>query len=180
MFRFTRKPSSGNHSQYLAKITHLVQCGYLELVQDVSVMAAYCDLWGIWTVHCVRVYCIPCSISWSRREQSYNSIKNSLHAILALCPNSSAPHCYVGCSYLLRNCASLMMYFVITFELCRFVLFMQCFPFCVWITRAEKESISKPRKYHLTQLKPVTRVKWEAELNNITCHTSQLPKKITA
>ena len=23
MFRFTRKPSSGNHSQYLAKITHL-------------------------------------------------------------------------------------------------------------------------------------------------------------
>jgi hypothetical protein len=45
MFRFTRKPSSGNHSQCLAKITHLVQCGYVELVQDVvSVTAAYCDL----------------------------------------------------------------------------------------------------------------------------------------
>ena len=45
MFRFTRKPPSGNHSQYLAKITHLVQCGYIELVQDVvSVMAAYYDL----------------------------------------------------------------------------------------------------------------------------------------
>ena len=45
MFRFTRKPSSGSHSQYLAKITHLVQSGYVELVQDiVSVMAAYCDL----------------------------------------------------------------------------------------------------------------------------------------
>jgi len=45
MFRFTRKPSSGCHSQYLAKITHLVQCGYIELVQDVvSVMAAYYDL----------------------------------------------------------------------------------------------------------------------------------------
>ena len=42
MFRFTRKPSSGRHSQYLAKTTHLVQCGYVELVQDViSVMAAY-------------------------------------------------------------------------------------------------------------------------------------------
>ena len=45
MFRFTRKPSSGSHSQYLAKITRLVQCGYVELVQDlVSIMAAYYDL----------------------------------------------------------------------------------------------------------------------------------------
>jgi len=35
MFRFTGKPSSGSHSQYLAKITHLAQCGYVELVQDV-------------------------------------------------------------------------------------------------------------------------------------------------
>jgi len=42
MFGFTRKPSSGSHNQYLAKITHLVQCGYIGLVQDVvSVMAAY-------------------------------------------------------------------------------------------------------------------------------------------
>jgi len=45
MFRFIWKPSSGSLSQYLAKITHLVQSGYVELVQDViSVMAAYCDL----------------------------------------------------------------------------------------------------------------------------------------
>jgi len=44
MLQFTRKLSSGSHSQYLAKITHLVQCGYVELVQDVSVMAAYYDL----------------------------------------------------------------------------------------------------------------------------------------
>jgi len=35
MFQFTRKPSSGSHSQYLAKIRHLVQRGYVELVQDV-------------------------------------------------------------------------------------------------------------------------------------------------
>jgi len=42
MFQFTRKPSPGSHSQYLAKITHLVQSGYVELVQDIiSVMAAY-------------------------------------------------------------------------------------------------------------------------------------------
>jgi hypothetical protein len=42
MFQFTRKPSSGSHRQYSAKTTHLVQCGYTELVQDiVSVMAAY-------------------------------------------------------------------------------------------------------------------------------------------
>jgi len=55
MFRFTRKPSSGNHSQYLAKITHLVQSGYVELVQDVvSVMAAYCDLWGV----CAQYTCL--------------------------------------------------------------------------------------------------------------------------
>ena len=52
MFRFTRKPSSGSHSQYLAKITRLVQCGYVELVQDlVSIMAAYYDLWGVCAVH---------------------------------------------------------------------------------------------------------------------------------
>ena len=44
MSRFTRKPSSRSHSQYLAKITYLVQSGYVDLVQDVSVMAAYCDL----------------------------------------------------------------------------------------------------------------------------------------
>jgi len=45
MFRFTRKPSSGSHNQYLAKITHLVKSRYVDAVQDVfSVMAAYCDL----------------------------------------------------------------------------------------------------------------------------------------
>jgi len=66
MFRFTKKPSSGSHSQYLAKITHLVQSGYIELVQDfVSVMAAYYDLRGhtrlcqcygciLWPARCVR------------------------------------------------------------------------------------------------------------------------------
>ena len=46
MFRFTSKPSS----QYLAKITHLVKSRYVrvEAVQDVvSVVAAYCDLWGV-------------------------------------------------------------------------------------------------------------------------------------
>ena len=44
-FGLQGKPSSGSYSQFLAKITHLVQSGYVELVQDVvSVMAAYCDL----------------------------------------------------------------------------------------------------------------------------------------
>jgi hypothetical protein len=38
MFRFTRKPSSGRHSQYLAKITHLVQRRYIEVVQTLSVL----------------------------------------------------------------------------------------------------------------------------------------------
>ena len=38
MFRFTKKPSSGSQRQYLAKITHLVQCGYMEVVQTLSVL----------------------------------------------------------------------------------------------------------------------------------------------
>jgi len=60
MFRFTRKPSSGSHSQYLAKITHLVQCGYIELVQDVvSVMTAYYD--------CNKTMCLEC-INKERKE----------------------------------------------------------------------------------------------------------------
>ena len=41
MFRFTRKPSSGSHSQYLAKITHSVQCGYIEVVQTKSLRPAF-------------------------------------------------------------------------------------------------------------------------------------------
>jgi hypothetical protein len=42
MFRFTRKPSSGSHSQYLAKIRHSVQCGYMEVVQTLSVLWLHC------------------------------------------------------------------------------------------------------------------------------------------
>ena len=39
MFRFTRKPSSGSHNQYLAKNTGLVQCRYRRRTDVVSVMA---------------------------------------------------------------------------------------------------------------------------------------------
>ena len=48
MFRFTLKPSSGSHSQYLAKITNSVQCEYMEVVQTLSV------LW----LHSVAVCCV--------------------------------------------------------------------------------------------------------------------------
>jgi hypothetical protein len=41
MFRFTRKPSSGSHNQYLAKNTGFVQCRYRRRTDVVSVMAAY-------------------------------------------------------------------------------------------------------------------------------------------
>ena len=41
MFRFTKKPPSGSHSQYLAKITSLVQCRYRRRTDVVSAMAAY-------------------------------------------------------------------------------------------------------------------------------------------
>jgi len=44
MFRFTRKPSSGSHSLYLAKITHLVKSGYVELVQDVEYTLTQCTV----------------------------------------------------------------------------------------------------------------------------------------
>jgi hypothetical protein len=38
----------GTNGQYLAKIIHLVQCGYIEVVQTLSVL---CDLWGVCAVH---------------------------------------------------------------------------------------------------------------------------------
>ena len=38
MFQFTRKRLPGSHSKYLAKITHSVQCGYMEIVQTLSVL----------------------------------------------------------------------------------------------------------------------------------------------
>jgi len=44
MFRFTRKPSLGSHSQYLSKITHLVQSGYVELVQDIQYTLTQCPV----------------------------------------------------------------------------------------------------------------------------------------
>jgi len=40
MFRFTKKPSSESHSQYLAKITSLVQYRYRRRTDVVSAMAA--------------------------------------------------------------------------------------------------------------------------------------------
>ena len=40
MFRFTKEPSSGIHSQYLAKITSLVQCRHRRRTDVVSAMAA--------------------------------------------------------------------------------------------------------------------------------------------
>ena len=40
MFRFKKKPSSGGHSQYLSKITSVVQCTYRRRTDVVSAMAA--------------------------------------------------------------------------------------------------------------------------------------------
>ena len=51
MFRFTKKPSSGSHSQYLAKITSLVQCRYRRSTDVVSVMAAYAAITLTTSVH---------------------------------------------------------------------------------------------------------------------------------
>ena len=57
MFRFTRKLSSESHSQYLAKITHSVQGGYMEVVQTMSV------LW----LHSMTCEACVHSISWTMK-----------------------------------------------------------------------------------------------------------------
>ena len=62
MFRFTRKPSSGSHNQYLAKNTGLVQCRYRRRTDDVSIMAAYYDMCGLCVVLCASVYCAPYTV----------------------------------------------------------------------------------------------------------------------
>jgi len=49
MFRLTMKPSSGNYSQYLAKITHSVQCEYMEVMQTLSVLCLHSM-----TCECIR------------------------------------------------------------------------------------------------------------------------------
>jgi hypothetical protein len=54
MFRFTRKPSSGSHSQYLPEITHSVQCGYMEVVQTLLVLWMHsmtCEACMLCTAH---------------------------------------------------------------------------------------------------------------------------------
>ena len=54
MFRFTSKPSSGSHSQYLAKITHSVQFGYMEVVHTMSVLWLHnmtCEACVLFTAH---------------------------------------------------------------------------------------------------------------------------------
>jgi len=43
MFRFTRKPSSGSHSKYLAKITYLVKSGYVLHELYVSTFNQVCN-----------------------------------------------------------------------------------------------------------------------------------------
>jgi hypothetical protein len=58
MFRFTRKSSSGSHSQSLAKITHLVQCGYIEVVQTLSVLWLHsmtCETCVLYSTHVSQV-----------------------------------------------------------------------------------------------------------------------------
>jgi hypothetical protein len=60
MFRFTRKPSSGSHSPYLAKITHTVQCGYMEVLQTSvlwlhSMTCETCCCSGGLEMRCLRI-----------------------------------------------------------------------------------------------------------------------------
>jgi len=54
MFRSTKKPSSGSHSQCLAKITRLVQCWYRRRA-GISAMAVQYDLCGVCVVYCASL-----------------------------------------------------------------------------------------------------------------------------
>jgi hypothetical protein len=65
MFRFTMKPSSGSHSQYLAKITHSVQCEYMEVVQTLSVL---------WMHSMTCVACVLCTHATQVILCSHNSV----------------------------------------------------------------------------------------------------------
>ena len=58
MFRFKKKPSSGSHSQCLAKITRPVQCCCRRHDDVVSAMAVQYDLCCVCVVHCASVYSI--------------------------------------------------------------------------------------------------------------------------
>jgi len=55
MFLFTKKPSSGSHSPYLAKTTSLVQSRYRGTDVVIAVAALY-DLCDLCVVHCASVY----------------------------------------------------------------------------------------------------------------------------
>ena len=68
MFRFTRKLSSGSHGQYLAKITHLVQCGYMEVVQALSVL---------WLHNMTCEACVFCALC--KREHAYTVHSTHTH-----------------------------------------------------------------------------------------------------
>ena len=63
MFLFTEKPSSGSHSQYLAKITSLVQHRYRCRTGVVSAMMAQYDLCGVCCEQYKRIHlhCVLCS-----------------------------------------------------------------------------------------------------------------------
>jgi hypothetical protein len=67
MFRFTMKPSSGSHSQYLAKIKHSVHCEYMEVLQTLSVLWLHimtCEACVLCTAHTPTFVKFVC-ISWT-------------------------------------------------------------------------------------------------------------------
>jgi hypothetical protein len=82
MFRFTKKPSSGRHSQCLAKITRLVQCCYRRRAEVVGAMAAQYDLCGVCCVLCKR----------TRLHSAQHTPHSSYYAAIA--PTTSARRLY--------------------------------------------------------------------------------------
>jgi len=70
MFRFTRKPSSGSHSQYLAKITHLVKSRYVR-GRTGRCQCYGCILWPVRRVYCALYEGIQYTLTTSYTNPTY-------------------------------------------------------------------------------------------------------------
>jgi hypothetical protein len=83
MFRLTMKLSSGSQSQYLAKITCQVQCGYMEVVQRLSVL---------WLHNITCEVCVCCALlSYTLTQSTAHTPHRSYYAAITLTTSVRPP-----------------------------------------------------------------------------------------
>ena len=99
MFRFTMKPSSGSHSQYVAKITHSVQCEYVEVVQTLSVL---------WLCIMTCEACVLCTM-WAHTltQRTAHTLNTGCGSLMMV---SFKPK-HVGAASLILKCFNNSMFF---------------------------------------------------------------------